>query len=339
MRKWKDKKADLLRINVEMGWNCDFRCEDCYRFFECQLPHRQEFYRSSRIEAIAENLSNVKHIIAVMSGKGGVGKSIISANLAVGLASKGYSVAIVDSDLYGPSIPSILGIDGELLMSGPRGMVPPKASLGVKVVSMDFLLGNNDPVTWFSDLKRSAQEQFLANVDYGSLDYLIIDMPPGTGSETVNLLKYLPQMSGVIIVTMSSDITEKVVRRCIALCKMAKVPIMGLIENMSQLVCPHCGKTYVIKNDSSDIMARQMGAPLLGTIARDPLIVEAADKGLPFILEYPDSEASKNFHRIVSKVEQSTGNKRQSAAIKSPQEPEEEGLLKILEINYDPSCQ
>src|SRR4030042_977273 len=131
-----------------------------------------------------------------MSGKGGVGKSIISANLAIALAKKGYSVAIVDSNLHGPSIPSILGIEKERLMYGPKGMVPPKASLGVKVVSMDFLLEHNDPVTWLSDLKRSAQELFLANCDYGYLDYLIIDMPPGTGSETVNLLKYLPQISG-----------------------------------------------------------------------------------------------------------------------------------------------
>ncbi len=338
MKKEKDKPVDLLGINVDVGWVCDFRCEDCHRFFDCPSPRRQAFYMGGRIKAIAENLSHVKHIIAVMSGKGGVGKSIISANLAIALANKGYAVAIVDSDLHGPSIPSILGIHKERLLSGPRGMVPPKAALGVKVVSMDFLAGDNDPVTWLSDLKRSAQEQFLANTDYGHLDYLIIDMPPGTGSETVNMLKYLPQITGVIIVTMSSDVAERVVHRCMALCRKAKAPIIGLIENMSHLTCPHCGKMYQIEHGSSDLLVRETGAPLLGKIARDPLIVEAADKGKPFLLTHPDSEASKNFYSIVNKIEQSIGSKREGSAEETIQEPEKGQLFKILEINYGDAC-
>jgi ATP-binding protein involved in chromosome partitioning len=333
-----DKLVDLIQVNVEVGWNCDFRCEDCYRFFDCPSQRRQEFYQGSRIEAIARNLSQIKHIIAVMSGKGGVGKSIISANLAVALANRGYSAAIMDSDLYGPSIPSILGIDGARLKSGPRGTVPPQGPLGIKVVSMDFLMGDDDPVTWFSDLKRSAQEQFLANTDYGDLDYLIIDMPPGTGSETVNLLKYLPQISGAIIVTMSSEMTERVVHRCISLCQRAKVPIIGLIENMGSLICSHCGKSHKIEHGSGAILSRTAGAPILGKMARDPLIVEAADKGLPFLLAYPDSEASKNFYHIVSRVEESTGSKKQSSGHATPQETNEGQLLEIIEINVDRSC-
>jgi ATP-binding protein involved in chromosome partitioning len=333
-----DKLVDLIGINIEVGWNCDFRCEDCYRFFECPSPHKQEFYHSSRVEDIAKNLSNIRHIIVVMSGKGGVGKSIISANLAVALANRGYSVAVMDSDLCGPSIPSILGLDGGRLKSGPGGIVPPQGPLGIKIVSMDFLLSDNDPVTWLSDLKRSAQEQLLANTDYGYLDYLIIDMPPGTGSEVVNLLKYLSRISGAIIVTMPSDIAGQVVHRCISLCQRAKAPIIGLIENMSGFVCPHCGETYMIEHGFGDILAQKEGGPLLGKIARDPLIVNAADKGRSFLLEYPDSESSKNFLSIVSRIEEKVGGKKQKGLAKMRQEPEESQLSEILEINVDHSC-
>ncbi|MCP4682979.1 MAG: Mrp/NBP35 family ATP-binding protein [Desulfobacterales bacterium] len=302
------------------------------------MPHRQDFYKGTGIKAIADNLRDVKHIIAVMSGKGGVGKSIISANLAIALADNGYSVAIMDSDLYGPSIPSILGIEDGHLLSGPKGIVPPQTSLGIKVVSMDFLLKNNGPITWLSDLKRSAQEIFLANIDYGHLDCLIIDMPPGTGSETVNLLKYLPQMTGVVMVTMSSDIAEQVVHRCITLCQKAAVPIIGLIENMSHLICPHCGKTYSIEQGSSDLLAQEVGVPLLGKIPRDQLIVEAADKGTSFLLEYPDSGATNNFLTIASKIEQITGGKLNNTVSETDQVPDKSKLLKIIEINYDHSC-
>jgi len=335
----KERTKKLLRVNVDK-WTCDMCCEDCYRFFECPKPRKPERYQK-RMDEIAENLRNVKHIVPVLSGKGGVGKSIISANLATGLAEKGYSVAIVDSDLHGPSIPSILGIERGYLLSGRNGMIPPKTSLGVKVVSTDFLFDDSRPVTWLSNLKRSAQEQFLANTDYGHLDFLIIDMPPGTGSETVNLLKYLPQMSGVIIVTMSSDIAEQVVHRCIALCKTAKVPIIGIVENMNSIVCPHCNESYMTKHaaSSADLLADEAGAPLLGKIARDPLIVESADKGQSFLLAHPDSEASKNFYRIIATVEKELRSIKSDSKVDLQQEPDHEKLSRILEINYDPSCQ
>ncbi|MFC2013952.1 P-loop NTPase [Chloroflexota bacterium] len=338
MTKSQNKLVDLIRINVEVGWNCDFNCKDCYRFFECSSQRRQEFYQSGRLRKATENLSNVKHIITVMSGKGGVGKSIISANLACALANMGYSVAIMDSDLCGPSIPSILGVCRGRLKIGSRGIVPQPGPLGIKLVSMDFLLGTDKALTWSSDLKRSAQEQFLADTDYGHLDYLIVDMPPGTGSEMVNLLKYLPRISGVIIVTMPSDITEQVVHRCISLCQKAKAPIIGLIENMSGLICPHCGETYMAEHGSADILAQELGVPFLGRIARDPLIVNAADKGLSFLLEHPDSEASKNFYSIVSKVEHEVGSNRKRGVAEKRQETEERHLLEIVEINAGNSC-
>lgn len=338
MAKEQDELMGLIGINVEVGWNCDFRCEDCYRFFDCPSPYKQEFYHSKRMEEITENLGNIRHIIVVMSGKGGVGKSIVSANLAVALANMGYSVGVMDSDLCGPSIPSILGVDGGQLKYSPGGIIPPQGPLGIKIVSNAFLLSDDNAVTWLSELKRNAQELFLADTDYGYLDYLVIDMPPGTGSETVNLLKYLPQISGAVIVTMPSDITEQVVRRCISLCQKARAPIIGLIENMSSYICPHCGKASMLEHGSGDIVAREVGVPLLGKIARDPLIVDAADKGLSFLLEYPDSESSKNFFSIVARIEERVGSKRQKSLVKRRQEPEEDRLLRILEINVGHSC-
>ncbi|MFC1980314.1 P-loop NTPase [Chloroflexota bacterium] len=333
-----NKLVDLLRINAEIGWKCDFRCQDCHRFFECPLPQKIKFYQGGRIETITKNLSNVKHIIAVTSGKGGVGKSIISANLAVALAKRGYCTAIMDSDIYGPSIPSILGVDGGKLKSGTKGIVPPQGPLGVKIVSMAFLLGYDSAVTWLSDLKRSAQELFLANTDYGPLDYLIVDMPPGTGSETVNLLKYLPQITGVLIVTAPSDVTGQVVHRCISLCQQAKVPIIGLIENMSSFTCPQCGNDFMLDHSSTDMLSEETRVPLLGKIARDPLVVSAADRGLSFVLEYPDSKASKDLLGIVDKIEGVTGGKGQETEAETSERPPENQLLEIVEINAGSSC-
>ena len=332
----KDNMRELVKINAEVGWNCDYVCQDCYRFFECSSPNKEAFYKGPRTEGIARNLSQVKHIVAVMSGKGGVGKSIISANLAVALAHRGYAVAIMDSDIYGPSIPSILGITEGKFTSGPEGMVPPRGPFGIRIVSMDFLLTENDPVTWLSDLKRSAQELFLANTEYGPLDFLIIDMPPGTGSETVNLFKYLPKRSGAIVVTMSSDIAEQVVYRCISFCQTAKVPIFGLIENMGGLACPVCGRNYEAQPGSSAVLSKTTGVPLLGKIARDAQIVEAADKGLSFLTAYPNSEAAKNFYRIVGKIEKRIGSKR--SAVQADPSPERRQLVEIMQINAGQDC-
>ncbi len=339
MTKEQDKLVELVAINAEVGWNCNFHCEDCYRFFACPSDRKAEFFHSARAESVNRNLSSVGHIILVMSGKGGVGKSIVSANLAVALAKKDYSVAIVDSDLCGPSIPSILGVRGRF-RSGPRGFIPPQDPLGIKIVSTAFLLGEDDVLTWLSDLKRSAQELFLANTDYGPLDYLIIDMPPGTGSETVNLLKYLPQLSGALIVTTPSNVAGQVVQRCISLCHQARMPIMGLIENMSGFTCLQCGKTYLLEPDAGEILSREAGVPLLGKIPYDPLVASAADRGTSFLLEYPDSKASRNFSSIAYRIEKKAGSeqKKEQSPKEMHQYAEDNYLPEVIEINVDHSC-
>jgi ATP-binding protein involved in chromosome partitioning len=327
-----DESVDLLRINGEFGCRSSFRCSDCHRFFNCDVPHKKDFWENTRFKQAAENLKGVKRFIAVMSGKGGVGKSIISANLAVALASKGYAVAILDSDIYGPSIPNILGVEGEDLKWGPKGIVPWQGRLGIKIVSMGFLLGEDSVVTWLNEDKRKAQELFLANTDYGNLDYLIIDMPPGTGSETVNLLKYLPQLSGALIVTVPTDVAERVVHRCISLCQRAKVRILGIIENMSSVKCPECGETYALQHSPGDALAAEAGVPLLGKISRDPDIVNAADAGVSFLLQYPNSPAAKNFLSIIDKLEAAMGSQPDPKAPAQPDDGRSE-LPGLVDIN------
>ncbi|MBW2609515.1 MAG: P-loop NTPase [Deltaproteobacteria bacterium] len=334
----KDKLMNLLAINVEIGWKCDFICEDCYRFFDCPSPRRLDFYERGRFRSVLDNMRNVGNIIPVMSGKGGVGKSIISANLAVALAKKGYSVAIIDSDLHGPSITSILGVRKGRLVDSPGGIIPPKGPLGIKIVSTSFLFEDDTPVTWLSDKKRGALELFLANVNYGYTDYLIIDMPPGTGSESVNLFKYLPQISGAIMITIPSDMAGHVVRRGITLCRKTRIPIIGLIENMSGFICPNCGKSYMVEFGSGNALAEELGIPLLGKIGHDPLIVNAADRGNSFLLEYPDSDASKNFIDIISMIEKKTGGKGQKGKKESPEEEPEGRQMDIIQINVGRSC-
>ncbi len=329
--------TDLLRINVQLACAAAGRCEDCHAFFECVHPHKQNFLHDRGLKSIAANLSSVKHIIAVMSGKGGVGKSIISANLAVALSGKGYAVAIMDSDIYGPSIPSILGMEGQKLQWGPKGIVPLRGPLGIKIVSMGFLLSDESAVTWLNDDKKRTQELFLANTHYGSLDYLIIDMPPGTGSETVTLLKYLPQLSGALIVTVPTDVAERVVHRCISLCRKAKTPVLGLIENMSSVSCPQCGETYALKRSPGDALAAESGVSLLGKIARDPEIVNAADAGSSFLLTHPDSQASRNFLSIVDRLEEKIGIiPKENVSLH--QGASESRLSEIVEINVSLSA-
>ena len=172
-------------------------------------------------------MERVKHKIAVMSGKGGVGKSTVSANLAISLARMGGSTGIVDSDLHGPCIPKILGVESKRLRIGDKGVLPVQGPFNIKAISLAFTLEEGEAVTWFHRLKRSAIEEFLAHVDYGRLDYLIIDLPPGTGSESYSLLQLLPDLDGVVIITLPSLLSQEVAARSLDLCGRANVPVLG----------------------------------------------------------------------------------------------------------------
>jgi len=258
-------------------------------------------------ELLKTRMGKVKHKIAVVSGKGGVGKSVTTANLAVALASHNsqLKVGILDADIHGPSIPKMLGIKGKRIRAGPPGVFPAVGPLGIRVLSMDFLLPNDEtPVIWRGPLKMSAIRQFLSEVVWGDLDYLLIDLPPGTGDESLSIMQLLPDMDGVVIVTIPSEVSQMVVKKAVTFARQLKIPIIGIIENMSGFTCPKCGsEVEIFKTGGGEKIAEEMNIPFLGRIPLDPRICEDSDNGRPFITEHADSPAAKSFMKIVSNIE------------------------------------
>lgn len=260
---------------------------------------------------VRERMSKVKHKIMVMSGKGGVGKSTVAANLAVAMSKLGSKVGILDSDIHGPSIPKILGVEGKHPTAGPTGIYPILSGYGVRVISMDFFLESSDlPVIWRGPLKMSAIRQFLGDVDWGELDYLFIDLPPGTGDEPLSVMQLLPEMDGTVIVTAPSDLSQTVVRKAVNMSRKMNIPVIGIIENMSGFVCPKCGAKYdLLGSGGGKRMAEEMNVRFLGHIPIDPKICEDSDRGVAFILENPGSESSKIFMEIARKIKEIVENK------------------------------
>lgn len=253
---------------------------------------------------IQMRLKDVKYKIAVLSGKGGVGKSFVASNLAMAIAAAGRNVGIVDVDFHGPSVPKMLGVRGQFLTADNDGINPVMGPFGIKVVSIDFLLPRDDtPVIWRGAIKHSAIMQFLGDVKWGNLDYLIIDMPPGTGDEALSVAQLVPNITGFVIVTIPSEVSTLAVKRSINFAKTVNTRILGVIENMSYFLCPNDSKPYYIFGEGKGKkMAEEMGVDLLGQIPIDPRIAEANDLGEPFFLKYLDSPASKEFTNIAEKI-------------------------------------
>ncbi len=251
-------------------------------------------------------MGKIKHKIAVISGKGGVGKSTVTVNLAMAFALHGYRVGILDADIHGPSVPKMLGLSGKRLEVGPPGIFPAIGPLGIRVVSMDFLLPDeNTPVIWRGPLKMTAIRQFLSDIVWGNLDLLLIDLPPGTGDEALSVAQLLPEMDGVIIVTIPSEVSQIVVKKAVMFAKRLGLPIIGVIENMSGFICPNCGaKIGIFQSGGGKKISDDLNIPFLGSIPIDQKICEGSDKGMPFIVEHEDSQASKAFMEIVQKIEE-----------------------------------
>lgn len=253
-------------------------------------------------------MNKIKHKIAIISGKGGVGKSTVTANLAMAFAMNGHkdNVGIIDADIHGPCIPKMLGLKGQMLMAGPNGMMRPVVSNnGIKVVSMDFLLPNDEaPVIWRGPLKMSAIRQFISEVAWGDLDYLFIDLPPGTGDEPLSVAQLIPDLDGVVIVTMPSEVSESVVKKAVTFARQIGVPIIGIVENMAGFICPDCGaKINIFKTGGGKRIADSLSVPYLGSIPIDPNICDDSDNGLPFIAKDKNSPATKAFTAIVNEIE------------------------------------
>ena len=255
---------------------------------------------------VRERMNKVRHKIAVISGKGGVGKSTVTVNLAMAFAMHGHvnRVGILDADIHGPSVPKMLGIAGQRLQVGPPGAFPASGPLGIKVVSMDFLLPDeNSPVIWRGPLKMSAIRQFLSDIVWGDLDILLIDLPPGTGDEPLSVAQLLPEMDGVVIVTIPSDVSQIIVKKSAFFARQLGMPIIGIIENMSGFVCPKCGfRADIFQSGGGRKIAEELQIPFLGSIPIDQRVCQDSDKGTPFILEHANSPASKSFAEIVDRV-------------------------------------
>jgi ATP-binding protein involved in chromosome partitioning len=254
---------------------------------------------------IKQNLEKIKYKIAVISGKGGVGKSTVTANLAMAFAMQGKKVGVLDADIHGPCMPKMLGLKGQKLTGNlNQGLSPVTGRLGIKVVSVDFLLNDDaTPIIWRGPLKMRLIQQFLSDIDWGELDYLFVDLPPGTGDEPLSIMQSISDMDGVVIVTMPSELSEAVVKKSVTFAKEVGVPIIGIIENLSGFVCPDCGKKIdIFRSGGGKRIAQDLSVPYLGSIPIDPRVCNDADNGVPFIAENPDMPTAKAFAEIVTQA-------------------------------------
>lgn len=266
-----------------------------------KLPSKEEIEELKEELALHNNISRIRHKVIVLSGKGGVGKSTVATNIAVALTMKGQKVGLMDVDIHGPSIPKMLGLEGNLLQGTETGLAPIVYTDSLRVMSVGFILRTqDDAVIWRAPLKHKLIRDFLSDVQWGNLDYLVVDSPPGTGDEPLSVVQLLENPDGAIIVTTPQDVALTDVRKAVTFCRQVKLPILGVIENMSGFVCPHCGKTVnIFKAGGGEEMALEMGVPFLGRIPLDPQLVEAGDSGRPYLQYFPDSQTARDFNAVI----------------------------------------
>ena len=268
-----------------------------------------------QVNRTQKRLESVRHTVAIMSGKGGVGKSSITANLASALALRGNRVGVLDADINGPSIAKMIGVRGVKVDYGADGVIPAISPLGVRVMSMDLFLKDDetpvlwdaqtqkDAFTWRGTMEMTALREFLSDTEWGALDYLLIDLPPGA-DRLPNLVDLLPTLGGTVVVTIPSGVSQLVVKKSLTMAKnLLNTPLIGLVENMAAYVCADCGKTEdLFPAGDTEEMARQFDVPLLGKIPFDPRISSAGDDGIAFIEKYRGAAASKSLTTIAAKI-------------------------------------
>ncbi len=274
-------------------------CKDCGDE-SCSAKQKQESETQEEFEdrqRLNEKLCRIKHKFIVLSGKGGVGKTTVAANLGLALAAEGKKTGILDVDIHGPSIPHILGLSGQPVEVMDNQLVPVPIGNNLKVMSIGFMLkGSDDAVIWRGPLKMGVIRQFLRDVMWEDLDYLVVDCPPGTGDEPLSVIQLIEKLDGAVVVTTPQQLSVDDVRRSIQFCRTTNVPVLGVVENMSGFVCPHCGKTTdIFKSGGGEQMAREMEVTFLGRIPLDPAITEASDQGQPYIKSFAESESAKAF--------------------------------------------
>lgn len=272
----------------------------------CGTQESQQAAAAQQELAIKSSLGKIKNKILVMSGKGGVGKSTVSVNLALGLAKKGYKVGLMDVDIHGPDVVRMLDLKGTIEPPASKdALVPPlKYSDNLKVVSLEYMMRDRDEaIIWRGPLKIQAIRQFVSDMDWGELDYLVIDAPPGTGDEPLSVAQTIPNVKAVVVTT-PQKVALADVRKSINFCKTVKVEIAGVVENMSGFVCPHCNETVdIFKSGGGESLARELELPFLGKIPMDPQVVMAGDDGKPYLSSDADSPATTAFAGVVKAIE------------------------------------
>jgi ATP-binding protein involved in chromosome partitioning len=272
--------------------------------------------QQSRLKA---RLASVRRVVAILSGKGGVGKSSVTVNLAAAFAREGLTVGVLDADLNGPSIARMLGVRGQRLKVTEAGVLPAVNAQGIGVMSMDLLLPSDEtPVTWQAttqaeshvwrgNMEANALREFLADTAWGSLDFLLVDLPPGTERLSV-LAGLVPTLGGTVLVTIPAEVSHLVVKKSITVAKAAAEPILGLVENMAGYVCGRCGALgELFQGSRGDALAAESGIPFLGRVPFDPRLAAAGDRGVPFVVEHPDSLAARALTEIARQVRASLG--------------------------------
>lgn len=256
-------------------------------------------------QKLAENMSKVKHKLVVLSGKGGVGKSTVAVNLAASLAERGFKTGILDVDIHGPSVPKMLGLDAKKMgAAADNRVVPLNYSENLKAVSVGFLLEKEeDALIWRGPMKYNVIKQFLTDVEWGELDYLVIDSPPGTGDEVLGVCQLLPDPDGAVVVTTPQNVALADVAKSITFCAKVKLPVLGVVENMSGFVCPHCGKlSEIFKSGGGERISEKMKVPYLGSIPITPEIAHMGDEGRTMYHLGFGNEIGATFDGIVDRI-------------------------------------
>lgn len=280
-------------------------CDSCHKS-ECpsltRYPNESEADYKDR-QKLQSRLCCVRHKIIVLSGKGGVGKSTVAVNLAMALRTAGKRVGLLDIDIHGPSIPTMLGLENVVLQGLP-GELMPATILGLKVISAGFFLrSQDDALIWRGPMKMAAIKQFLKDVVWGDLDFLIIDSPPGTGDEPLSACQLIGRLDGAVIVTTPQKVAAVDVRKSITFCRQLEVPVLGVVENMNGFACPHCGDiTFIYGAGGGKRMAAEMKVPFLGAIPIEPEIAEACDKGQAYIYYYALSKTARIMSDVIKPI-------------------------------------
>jgi Mrp family chromosome partitioning ATPase len=261
----------------------------------------EDIERDTRLH---DSLSRIRHVIIIMSGKGGVGKSTVSSNIAQALSLKGYQTGLMDLDITGPNIPKMFRIEDEKLYAKKDKLVPVSVPPSLSIMSMGFLLPERDSaVMWRGPMKASAIRQFIEDVEWGDLDYLIIDMPPGTGDEALSIVQLIPKADGVVIVTTPQDVALLDSRKSITFAAQTKLPVLGLVENMSGFVCPHCGElTEIFGSGGGERTAENLKIQFMGRVPLEPGVARSGDAGMPVVIAEPDSRSAAAFNEIADKL-------------------------------------